>query len=129
MADVVLMRVDPVVAEDDCKIKGNKGRTVAKRFVATFVIPVERKGKGTRGRRLVRFGSAGGSTYIDHGNDRLRRNYLARHGAPASREDWDDPYTPGALSRWILWEAPSLDAAVETYRSRFGFGYLPSERQ
>lgn len=132
---IVLMRVDPVTTDEDGK-KRRGTAAAAKRFVATFVAHLpsphgrnDGKGKGpTRSRscRTVRFGAAGGSTYIDHGDDRLRRNYLARHGAPASRENWDDPYTPGALSRWILWgEHPSLEAATDAYRARFGFGYLP----
>ena len=50
--------------------------------------------------KIVHFGLKGGSTYIDHKDKKKRANYLARHKV---RENWDDPYTAGALSRWLLW--------------------------
>jgi hypothetical protein len=50
--------------------------------------------------KTIHFGLKDGSTYIDH-NDKVKRaNYLARHKV---RENWDDPYTAGSLSRWLLW--------------------------
>ena len=45
-----------------------------------------------------------------------RLSYLDRH---RKREDWNDPLTPGALSRWILWEAPTVEEAEKQYRHRF----------
>ena len=50
--------------------------------------------------RIVHFGFKGGRTYIDHGDKEKRKNYLARHKV---NEDWSDPYSPGALSRYLLW--------------------------
>ena len=47
-----------------------------------------------------------------------RDRYLKRHSGMG--EDWNDPLTPGALSRWILWEAPTVAEAEKQYRSRFG---------
>ena len=38
----------------------------------------------------------------------------------AQRKDWKDPTTAGALSRWILWNKPSLKASFDDYKSRFG---------
>lgn len=60
-----------------------------KRYKATF-----ENGK------VVHFGQAGGSTYIDHKDKAKREAYIARHKV---REKFDDPYTAGALARWLLW--------------------------
>ena len=68
--------------------------------------------------KKVAFGSRYGSTYIDHHDDLKRRNWKARHRV---RENWDDPMTPGALSRWLLWERRSLPEAVRDYKIRFDF--------
>jgi hypothetical protein len=50
--------------------------------------------------RIIHFGLKGGSTYIDHKDKTKRENYIARHKV---REDFNNPQTAGALSRWILW--------------------------
>lgn len=64
------------------------------------------------------FGQRGGRTYVDHGDKALREAYLARHSR--GREDWNDPYTPGALARWILWGPhTSVDANLRYFRERF----------
>jgi hypothetical protein len=42
--------------------------------------------------------------------------YLTRH---RSREHWEDPITNGSLSRWILWNKPSLDDSIADYKRRF----------
>jgi hypothetical protein len=47
-----------------------------------------------------------------------RESYLKRHSR--ERKLWLDPSTPAALSRWILWEKPSLNSAVKEFRQRFG---------
>ena len=44
------------------------------------------------------------------------RNYLARH---QPRENWDDPLSAGALSRWILWSANTLKEGVANYKKHF----------
>jgi hypothetical protein len=49
--------------------------------------------------------------------------YLERHGGgfeTSTKEDWKDPTTAGALSRWILWNKPSLKGSFDDYKSRFG---------
>ena len=77
-----------------------------KRLMATFA-----NGK------VVHFGQRGSQTYIDHGDERKRTAYLARH---LSRENWDDPYSAGALSRWLLWgDSKSLDVNHDTFMRRF----------
>lgn len=65
-----------------------------------------------------RFGLRGGETYVDHKDKDKMRAYVARHGA--GNEDWDDKYSAGALSRWVLWSEPSLEAGKKRFAKRFG---------
>lgn len=69
-------------------------------------------------RQTIHFGQAGASDYTQHGDKERRARYLARHRA---REDWDNPRTAGALSRWILWGgSTSLRSNIAAYKRRFG---------
>jgi hypothetical protein len=86
-------------------MKVEKSNRKGKRFVAIF-----KNGK------QVHFGLEGGSTFIDHKDIEKRKNYIARHRV---REDWNNPYSAGALSRWILWEKPNLQDAIRTFNLRF----------
>lgn len=45
-----------------------------------------------------------------------RRQYIARHSAT---ENWRSPTTPGALSRYVLWEKPTVRSAISAYKKRF----------
>lgn len=66
--------------------------------------------------KTTHFGAKGYSDFTQHKNPLRRQSYLARH---RYRENWNDPTTAGALSRWILWERPSLQAAITAFRERF----------
>lgn len=77
-----------------------------KRLMATF-----------QNGQVVHFGSKGSKTYIDHGDKVKRTNYLARHKV---NEDWSDPYSPGALSRYLLWgDSTSLDTNHRKFMKLF----------
>lgn len=79
-----------------------------KRYVAIF----------NDGKR-IHFGQMLGQTYIDHGDKAKRAAYIARHGA-SGRENWNDPYTPGSLSKNLLWgSSSSLEENIRAYRKRF----------
>jgi len=66
--------------------------------------------------KKVKFGQEGSKTFLDHKDDKKKENYLARHKV---RENWNDPYSAGALSRWILWNKPSLLDSIKDYKKRF----------
>jgi hypothetical protein len=67
--------------------------------------------------KTVHFGLAGGSTYVDHGDKAKRAAYLKRH---LVNENWNDPYTAGSLSRYLLWgDSTSLDKNHNAYMKRF----------
>ena len=64
----------------------------------------------------VSFGAKGMSDFTKHKDPERKKLYLARH---KKTEDWSNPITPGALSRWILWNKPTLKASIEDYKNRF----------
>jgi hypothetical protein len=70
----------------------------------------------TKDERRIPFGAKGMSDYTLNKNPLRRQSYLSRH---RSREDWTNPMTAGALSRWILWERTSIQEAVRKFRRRF----------
>jgi len=66
--------------------------------------------------KRVPFGAHGMSDYTIHKNRLRRARYLQRHEA---NEDWDNPVTAGALSRWILWNKPSLQESIQDFKRKF----------
>lgn len=81
-----------------------------KRFLAIFVENGIIKFK-------INFGSSTGFTFIDHGDIIKRENYLKRH---AVNEDWENPTTAGALSRWILWgDSDDIETNIKAFKKRF----------
>ena len=62
------------------------------------------------------FGASGYSDFPTHKDPIRKERYLKRH---ASREDWNDPKSAGTLSRYILWNLPSLKASIADYKKRF----------
>lgn len=66
--------------------------------------------------RRIPFGAKGYEDYTQHKNPLRKEAYLRRH---RSREDWNDPMTAGALSRFLLWESTSLQDAVRKFKRRF----------
>jgi hypothetical protein len=70
-----------------------------------------------RGHFSVSFGRHPYEDFTMHHDDKRRAAYLKRH---APREHFDDPTTAGALSRWLLWEKPTLEEAETEFRARFG---------
>jgi len=62
------------------------------------------------------FGASGYKDYTQHHDGLRRASYLARH---RTNENWNDPKTAGALSRWLLWNTTSLENNLRLYRRRF----------
>ena len=65
----------------------------------------------------IQFGSKGYTDYTLSKDKKRKELYLARH---ESRENWNNPFTAGSLSRWILWNKPTLQASIRDYKIRFG---------
>jgi hypothetical protein len=66
--------------------------------------------------KAVHFGAKGYSDFPTHKNEDRKELYLKRHSV---NEDWTDPLKPGTLSRYVLWNKPSLDASISDYKRRF----------
>lgn len=66
--------------------------------------------------KTVHFGASGYSDFTQHKDNNRKERYLNRH---KSRENWNNYTSPGALSRWILWNKPSLKASITDYKKRF----------
>jgi hypothetical protein len=65
----------------------------------------------------TKFGAVGMDDYTIKHDKEQRDRYLARHQA---RENWNNPKSSGALSRWILWgESTSLLANQRAFERRF----------
>lgn len=98
-------------------VRISKSTRPGKKLMALFSYADGRK-------KTVHFGCASCGDYIRWSKvdkslgDRRRRAYIARHGARKSRENWNDLESPGALSRWILWEKRTLPSAIASYERR-----------
>lgn len=67
--------------------------------------------------KVVSFGQRGYSDFTKH-KDRTRRSrYIKRHSGMG--ESWNKADTPGALSRWILWNKPSLKSSIADFKRKF----------
>ena len=63
------------------------------------------------------FGQKGYSDFTKHKDVTRRERYLRRHRGMG--ENWSDPTTPGALSRWVLWNKPTFRGSVTDFKKRF----------
>ena len=68
--------------------------------------------------KTTNFGASGSSDYTINRDKDRRQRYLDRH---RKREKWDRPMTPGSLSRFILWNMPTIKSSFADYRARFKF--------
>ena len=65
--------------------------------------------------KKIHFGSKG-EAFIDHADKDKKKAYLARHRV---NEDWTNPEKAGTLSRYILWDTPSLSKNISRFIGRF----------
>jgi len=81
-----------------------------KKYMALFNIDGKKK--------ITHFGQAGADDYTITKDKQQKKRYLDRHRA---NENWNDPLTAGALSRWILWNKPTITEGIASYKKRFNF--------
>jgi hypothetical protein len=70
---------------------------------------------------ITHFGAAGMQNYGGVGKARhlskeRKKRYIQRH---KKRENWNNPKTAGALSRWVLWNKETLKSSISDYKRRF----------
>ena len=68
--------------------------------------------------KTTHFGCAGMSDYTKHKDPARKQRYMNRH---KSRENWSDPMSAGSLSRYILWNKPTLRASINDFKNRFNY--------
>lgn len=66
--------------------------------------------------KTTHFGASGMSDFTKHHDEERKQRYINRHKA---NENWNDPTSAGALSRFILWNKMSLSASIADYKRRF----------
>jgi hypothetical protein len=71
---------------------------------------------GDSGEHIVHFGAKGYEDYTTSLSEVKKEAYIKRHQV---RENFNSPYTAGALSRWILWNKPTIKASITDYKKRF----------
>jgi len=70
-------------------------------------------------KKTIHFGSAGMDDYTKTKDKDQRRRYIARH---RKNENWSNPESAGALSRYILWgDSTSRRANITAFKKRFGY--------
>lgn len=72
--------------------------------------------------KTTHFGGKGCMDYIQYSKTdtklakQKRLQYIKRHRV---RENWRDPTAAGTLSRYILWEKPSLEQSIKKFKVLF----------
>jgi|688.fasta_scaffold504994_2 hypothetical protein len=54
--------------------------------------------------------------FTTHGDVERKNRYISRH---KKNEDWTTPFNAGSLSRFLLWNKPSLKLSVQDFKKRF----------
>lgn len=91
------------------KVVIKKSTNPKKKYMAVFTD----NGKKVK---TTHFGSAGMSDFTKNKDEERKKRYLDRH---RKNENWNDKFSAGALSRWILWNKPTLRASIADYKRRF----------
>jgi len=88
-----------------------------KKYVATFCMCKGETKCCDKDRKKVHFGSKKSNTYLDHHDEKKRDAYIARHKV---NENWSNPFSAGALSKFILWgKSTSLRENINHFKKKF----------
>lgn len=79
------------------------------KYVAVF------ENKKTKRTKSISFGGYGYEDYTIHKDENRKRLYKLRH----QNDRLNEPMTPGALSMWILWNKPTIEASLKDYLKHF----------
>ena len=66
--------------------------------------------------KTTHFGARGMSDFTKNHSQLRKLLYISRH---RHNENWRDPTSAGALSRWILWNKPTIEASIADFKRRF----------
>ena len=83
------------------------------------ILPSNRKNKKYMAifdnNKKIHFGAANSKTFLDHGDETKRKNYIKRHQV---NEDFTK-INPASLSRYLLWGSTNLNKNINDYKKRF----------
>ena len=68
------------------------------------------------GKTTVSFGATGHSDFTKHRDEERKQRYIARHSV---NQDWKDYNSSGFWAKHILWNKPTVEAAVRDTDKRF----------
>jgi len=91
------------------KVVIKKSNKEGKKLMAVFTMPNGRT-------RTTHFGASGMDDYTKTRDKAQKQRYLKRH---RRNENWNNPLSAGALSRWILWNKETRGASISDYKRRF----------
>lgn len=66
--------------------------------------------------KVVYFGAEGYEDYTIHKDPERQKRYKQRH---EKNENWNDKFSPGSLSWYILWRSPSYTENVKYFKNLF----------
>ena len=99
------------------KVVITKSTNPKKKLMAVFT---DDKGKKIK---TTHFGSSPNKDYTIYskeldkkGADKKKENYIKRHQV---REDFNKFMSAGSLSRWILWNKPTITSSINDYKKIF----------
>jgi hypothetical protein len=87
-----------------------KSTNPKKKYMAIFYDDNKKKIKTTH------FGASGMTDFIKSKDEERKKRYLDRH---RKNENWNDYMSAGSLSRYILWNLPTLRSSISDYKRRF----------
>jgi hypothetical protein len=93
------------------KVIIKKSTNPKKKYMATFY-------ENSKKIKTTHFGCQGMSDYTKHKDPARKQRYMNRH---KSTEHWQKPMTAGSLSRYILWNKPTLRGSIQDYKKRFNY--------
>mgnify|MGYP005654222687 FL=1 len=93
------------------KVIIKKSTNSKKKYMAVFYENGKKK-------KTTHFGCAGMSDYTKHKDPTRKQRYMNRH---EMRENWQDPMSAGSLSRYILWNKPTLRESIQDFKNRFHY--------
>jgi hypothetical protein len=91
------------------RVKFSKSDIEGKKMKAVFY-------DGDKKVKTTHFGSASGSSFINHKDEKIKDAWLARHKV---NENWNDYMSAGSLARYILWNKETITSSIEDYKKRF----------
>jgi len=91
------------------KVVIKKSTKPEKKLMAVFTMDNGRS-------RTTHFGASGMDDYTKTRDKAQKSRYLTRH---RRNENWNNPVSAGALSRWVLWNLPTKAASIADYKRRF----------